>query len=157
MAVNENPTDQDTAEAVASAMYAHDRVAPALAMVIEEVRPRYARLRMTVREDMLNAHHICHGGIVFTLADAAFAYACNSENHSTLATCCTISFAAAARLGEELVAVAEAAVQHNRLGIYDVTVRTGSGRTVAVFRGHSYRTGGETLAEIGAPARRRGR
>jgi acyl-CoA thioesterase len=129
-------------------MYARDRVAPGFGMVIDQVRPRYARIRMRVRDDMLNAHGICHGGIVFTLADCAFAYACNSENRSTLALGCTINFAAAARLGEELVAVAEASVQHSRIGVYDVTVTGGDGRTVAVFRGQSYRVGGETLAHM---------
>jgi acyl-CoA thioesterase len=129
-------------------MYARDRVAPGLGLVIEEVRPRYVRVRMRVRDDMLNAHGICHGGIVFTLADCAFAYACNSENRSTLALGCTINFAAAARLGEDLVAEAEAAVQQARIGVYDVTVRGGDGRIVAVFRGQSYRVGGETLAHL---------
>ena len=97
---------QRLAEAVAAGMFALDRVSRGLGIEIVEVRPRFARMRMTVRDDMLNAHGICHGGVIFTLANSAFAYACNSENASSLATHCAIDFIDAARLGEVLVAVA---------------------------------------------------
>ena len=107
---------------------------------------------MTVREDMLNAHAICHGGVIFTLADSAFAYACNSENASSLATRCAVDFISAARLGEELVAVAEEKVRQSRMGVYDVTVTAEDGRVVAVFRGNSYRVRGETIPGIGGNA-----
>jgi len=136
---------QELAERVIARMYERDRVAPGLGVLIDEVRPRYARLRMTVRDDMLNAVDICHGGVIFTFADCAFAYACNSENKRTLATHCSISFAAAARPGEELTAVAEACVHQGRIGVYDITVTGDGGRMIAVFRGQSYQVTGESV------------
>jgi acyl-CoA thioesterase len=136
---------QELAERVIARMYERDRVAPGLGVLIVEVRPRYARLRMTVRDDMLNAVDICHGGVIFTFADCAFAYACNSENKRTLATHCSISFAAAARPGEELTAVAEACVHQGRIGVYDITVTGDGGRMIAVFRGQSYQVTGESI------------
>ncbi len=141
---------------VAAAMYAEDRAAQALGIRIEEVAPQQARVTMTVREDMLNSHGICHGGILFALADTAFAYACNSENESTLALSCSISFASAARLGEVLTAVGTATVRQGRTGVYDVRVSADDGRTVAVFRGQSYRITGETVPGLGPAAGGRG-
>ena len=138
------------ASAVAEAMMRRDRIAPGFGIHLEEIRPRFCRVRMTVRDDMLNAHGICHGAVVFALADCAFAYACNAENRSTLATSCTVSFASAARAGDELTAVAEAQVQQNRIGVYDVAVTARDGRVVAVFRGHSYAVGGSTLDALDA-------
>jgi acyl-CoA thioesterase len=137
---------QKLAETVVSRMYALDRVAPGLGVRVEQVRPRYARIRMTVREDMINAVGICHGGAIFTLADCAFAYACNSENKRNLATHCSISFAAAAKLGEDLVAVAEECIHQSRIGVYDVRVTGDGGRVIAVFRGQSYQVSGESVA-----------
>jgi acyl-CoA thioesterase len=141
---------QRLAEAVSAGMFALDRVSRGLGIEIVEIRPRLARMRMTVRDDMLNAHGICHGGVIFTLADSAFAYACNSENASSLATHCAIDFIDAARLGEVLVAVARETVRQSRLGVHDVTVTAGDGRTIAVFRGNSYRVGGETIPGAGS-------
>lgn len=140
---------QRLAETVAQWMTARDRVGPGLGIVVEEVRPRYVRLGMRVRDDMLNAHGICHGGVIFTLADCAFAIACNSENHSTLASAASIEFLTAVGAGETLTAIGEARVQRPRFGVYDVTVTLADGRVVALFRGQSYRVRGETMAVEG--------
>lgn len=143
---------QAFSERVAAEMFARDRTAQSLAICIEAVRPGHARVSMRVRDDMLNAHDICHGGFVFLLADCAFAYACNAENRSTLALACTINFAATARRGEQLIAVGDASARAGRTGVYDVTVTAaGDGRTIALFRGHSYRIEGETIPGLGDP------
>ncbi len=141
--------DNDFAEIVAKGMYARDNAAQALGIRIEEMRPHYALARMTVRDDMLNSHGVCHGGIIFTLADTAFAYASNSENKATLAVSCTISFAAAVPAGAELTAVAEKRSRGGRTGIYDVTVTDGAGKTAALFRGNSYQVRGESVPGLG--------
>ena len=150
--MDDQAAPQELAERVIARMYERDRVAPGLGVLIDEVRPRYARLRMTVRDDMLNAVDICHGGIIFTFADCAFAYACNSENKRNLATHCSISFAAAARPGEELTAVAEECIHQGRIGVYDITVTGDGGRIIAVFRGQSYQVTGESVEGLEPPA-----
>ena len=151
--MNDDGQRRRLAEAVAEGMYALDGAARSLAIRVDGVQPGQARARMTVREDMLNSHRICHGGMIFTRADTAFAYACNAENKSTLATTCSISFASAAELGEELTAIAEERVRTGRTGVYDITVTAGDGRVVAVFRGNSYQVKGESVP--GLEARRR--
>ncbi len=130
--------DCSFAARIAAAMYARDRAARDLEIAVEEVRFGYARCAFTVRDSMLNGHDVAHGGYVFALADTAFAYACNSRNDVNVALHASISFAAPARAGERLVAVAEERARTRRTGTYDVTV-TESGRTVALFRGTSYR------------------
>jgi acyl-CoA thioesterase len=99
-------------------------------------------IAMTVRKDMVNSHDICHGGLIFTLADSAFAYACNSENHNTVAAGARVDFLVPGRLGDRLTAVAERVSQGGRTGIYDVSVTNQQGKTVAMFRGNSHRIGG---------------
>ena len=109
---------------------------------------------MRVREDMVNGHAICHGGYIFTLADSAFAFACNSYDVTTVAAHCEISFLRPARLGEMLVAEAEERHRRGRSGIYDVTVRGADGETIALFRGWSRSIGGSVRAgEAGKSAR----
>ena len=100
---------------------------------------------MTVRNDMVNGHALCHGGLVFTLADSAFAFACNSYNFNTVANGCTIEFLASAHEGDVLTAVAHERSQVGRNGIYDVEVRNQDGVTVAHFRGKSTRIKGEVV------------
>jgi acyl-CoA thioesterase len=141
---------QALAEAVAETMWARDRATNALGMKIEEVRPGYARISMVVRGDMVNGHHICHGGLIFTLADSAFAYACNSYNKNTVASACNIDFLAPGREGDVLDAEAIEQSQAGRTGVYDVTVRDGAGKTIALFRGKSYRISGEVIAGLAA-------
>lgn len=142
-------TDPQTlAEQTAEAMWSRDRAAQALGMHIQQVAPGRARLTMKVRSDMVNGHHICHGGMIFTLADTAFAYACNSYNNNAVASACHIDFLAPAKEGETLEAIAEERSQSGRTGVYDITVRTASGKTIALFRGKSYRINGEVIAGL---------
>jgi acyl-CoA thioesterase len=133
---------QSVAEASARAMYAQDRASQALGMRILEIRPGYARLAMSVREDMVNGHKICHGGLIFTLADSAFAFACNTYDLVTVASSGSIEFLLPARLGDELTAIAEERSRSKRTGVYDVAVRNQRGECVAMFRGRSHEIGG---------------
>lgn len=139
---------QALAEATATAMWSRDRAATALGMRILSVKPGYAKLAMAVRLDMVNGHHICHGGMIFTLADTAFAYSCNSYNKNTVASACNIDFLAPAKEGDTLEAEAIEQSQSGRTGVYDVTVRTQDGKTIALFRGKSYRIQGEVIAGL---------
>lgn len=128
---------QRIAEATRDAMWPQDQASRALGMRVLDVGPGRARLRMSVRPEMCNGHHICHGGMLFSLADSAFAYACNSYNAVTVANHCAITFIASAREGDALVADAVERHRGGRTGVYDVTVTTRTGRLIALFRGHS--------------------
>ncbi len=141
------PAD-DLAHACAVAMYARDRAAQALGIVVLETRAGYARVDMTIIESMLNGHDIAHGGLIFTLADTAFAYACNSRNDVNVALQCSISFTSAARLGERLIAVGQQrSGTTGRTGVYDISVvRADDEELVALFRGVCYRLKGTVLA-----------
>ena len=139
---------QALAETTASAMWSRDRAAQGLGMRILGMKPGYAKLAMPVRADMVNGHHICHGGMIFTLADTAFAYSCNSYNKNTVASACHIDFLAPAKEGEMLEAEAIEQSQSGRTGVYDVTVRSTTGKTIALFRGKSYRIQGEVIAGL---------
>jgi len=138
---------QALADATAEAMYSRDRAAQALGLKIVRVQPGASLLTMVVRPDMVNGHHICHGGMIFSLADTAFAYACNSYNKNTVASACHIDFLAPAKEGETLEAEAVERSASGRTGVYDITVRVGS-RTIALFRGKSYRINGEVIAGL---------
>jgi acyl-CoA thioesterase len=136
------------AAAVGREMLAQDRASRALGMVLEEIGPGFARLRMTVRDDMLNGHDICHGGLIFTLADSAFAFACNARNRVTVAAAAEIHFLSPATKGETLLAVARERAGAGRSGIYDIEVtEAASGRIVALFRGRSHRIEGSIVEE----------
>jgi acyl-CoA thioesterase len=136
---------QDLAKRVADAMFSRDNASRGLGMRIVRVGPGQAELTMAVRSDMVNGHAICHGGLVFTLADSAFAFACNSYNFNTVANGCTIEFLAPAHEGDVLTAVAHERSQVGRNGVYDVEVRNQDGVTIAHFRGKSTRIKGEVL------------
>lgn len=138
---------QVVAEASANAMYAQDRASQALGMRILEIRPGYARLAMSVREDMVNGHKICHGGLIFTLSDSAFAFACNTYDLVTVASSASIEFLLPARLGDELTAIAEERSRSKRTGVYDVAVRNQRGECVALFRGRSHEIGGSIVVK----------
>lgn len=143
-------TDSDaqaTAERAAAAMWARDRASSGLGMRIVAVGPGHAELSMTVREDMLNGHDICHGGFIFTLADSAFAFACNSYNLTTVASGCSIDFVAPARLGDVLIARAQEQSMSGRTGVYDIVVSTAQGGRIALFRGRSYRIKGHVVTD----------
>ena len=137
----------ELAHRVAHAMLAEEGTGPAWGIVIEEARAGYARLRMTLRTDMLNGHRIAHGGMVFSLADTAFAYVCNGGNERTVAAQASIVFLDAAKEGEVLIAEGEELCRVGRSGVTRVRVRTEEGRPVAEFTGYS-RTIGGTLVDV---------
>lgn len=130
----------ETAKQVAEYMLRHDRASQRLGIEIESVGEGVAVLTMTVRDEMLNGLDILHGGITFTLADSAFAFACNSRNRKTVALNATVSFIAAARAGDVLTANAREVSLSGRTGIYDVSVSNQNGELIAEFRGTSYGT-----------------
>jgi len=125
-------------------MWASDTASQALGMEIIEVGPGRATLAMTLTEAMLNGHEIAHGGFVFTLADSAFAFACNSYGERTVAAHCAISFITSAAKGDRLIASAREVSRSGRSGIYDVRV-SANGTVVAEFRGYSRTIGGSLL------------
>jgi acyl-CoA thioesterase len=125
------------ARAAAQAMYEADACSRALGIELLEVRAGYARMRMAVRPDFLNGHRICHGGLVFTLADSTFAFACNSYNINAVASGCSIEFLRPVHGGDVLTAEAIEQTLSGRNGIYDIRVTNRAGETVAMFRGKS--------------------
>jgi acyl-CoA thioesterase len=133
------------ARAVAQAMYEADACSRALGIALLEVRRGYARMCMPVRPDFLNGHQICHGGLIFTLADSTFAFACNTYNINTVAAGCTIEFLRPAAGGDVLTAEAEEQVLSGRHGIYDIRVTNQAGDLVAMFRGKSAQIKGTVL------------
>ena len=148
-------TAQQIAEAARDAMWRNDRASKALGMQVLAIGPGSATLCMTVREDMLNGHDICHGGLITTLADSAFAFACNSYNEVTVASGFDVNLIAAGHLGDVLTASASEVSKAGRTGVYDVTVRNQRGQPVAAFRGRSYTMKGKALVEglpVGKPA-----
>jgi len=140
-------TPQQVAEATRDAMWKDDRASKALGMQVLAVGPGTATLVMTVRDDMLNGHDICHGGLVTTLADSAFAFACNAYNEVTVASGFDVNLLAAARLGDVLTASAVEVSKSGRTGVYDITVSNQRGERVAAFRGRSYTMKGKPLVE----------
>ena len=131
-------TPQHVAEAARDAMWANDRASKALGMQVRAIGPGTATVTMTVREDMLNGHDVCHGGLVATLADSAFAFACNAYNEITVASGFDINLFAASRLGDVLTATAHEVSKAGRTGVYDIEVSNQRGEAVAVFRGRSH-------------------
>lgn len=129
------------ARACADAMWRDDRASTGLGMQLLSVAAGRARLSMVVRDDMVNGHGICHGGFIFSLADSAFAFACNSHGLHALAQHCAITFIRPAHRGETLIAEAIERHQGARAGIHDVRVTGADGSVVAEFRGHSRTTG----------------
>ena len=144
---NHNMTAQALAEAAAASMLSRDNATLAMGIALAEVRPGYARMTMTVRADMLNGHQTCHGGFIFSLADSAFAFACNSYNMNTVGAGCTIDYLAPGREGDVLTADAVEQARAGKSGIYDVKVSNQEGRTIALFRGKSIRVAGEVIQE----------
>ncbi len=132
----------DLARRSADSMWAGDAASRMLGMKVVAVAPGTATVSMTVREDMINGWDLCHGGLVASLADSAFAVACNSHGTVTVASGFDVSFLESARLGDELVAVASERALRGRSGVYDVTVRrAGDDSVIAEFRGRSRSTG----------------
>lgn len=139
------------ARKVADALYARDVTAQKLGMTIEDVGMGRCRLEMKVASDMVNGHDVAHGGYIFTLADTAFAYACNGRNQVTLAQHAQITFISPGRAGETLVADARELSRTGRSGLYDITVTGDDGRLVAAFRGASRSISGQTDPALGEP------
>lgn len=143
----ESKDRDEQARACALAMWSGDAASQGLGITLESVEAGRATLSMTVSEKMVNGHAICHGGYIFTLADSAFAFACNTYNQNTVAQHCAVSFLRPVQLGDKLIAKAEERWKEGRSGIYDVTVSTPEGETVAEFRGHSRTIKGTLLPE----------
>jgi acyl-CoA thioesterase len=127
-------------------MLADEGTGPAWGIVIEEARAGYARLSMQVRADMLNGHGIVHGGMVFALADTAFAYVCNGKNEKTVAAQASIVFLGSAGEGSTLIAEGEELSTAGRSGVTRVSVQTADGRPIAEFTGYSRTLGGPVIA-----------
>jgi acyl-CoA thioesterase len=148
-------TPQQVAEAARDAMSRDDRASRMLGLVVEAIGPGTATLTMTVRDDMLNGHDLCHGGLVATLADSAFAYACNAYNEFTVASGFDVNLMAPAHRGDVLTARATEVSKTGRTGVYDIVVSNQRGEAVAVFRGRSYTVKGRALVP-GLPVGRQG-
>ena len=130
-------TADDLARRCAERMYADDLASQSLGIVITDVAQGTAIATMIVRDDMVNGHGICHGGYLFTLADTAFAFACNTYDDVTVAAGADITFLRPVKSGDELAATAIELSRRGRSGLYDVTVRDSDGESVAEFRGRS--------------------
>ena len=137
----------ELASRVAHEMLAGEGTGPAWGIEIEEARAGYARLSMRLRADMLNSHKIAHGGMIFALADTAFAYVCNGANHASVAAQASIVFLDKAMDGETLIAEGQELAREGRAGVTRVAVRTSDGRAIAEFTGYS-RTIGGAVVEI---------
>ena len=136
---------QHLAERVRDTMFATDKAAHALGMAVSAISPGHASVTMTVREDMLNGFGICQGGLIATLADMAFAYACNSYNELTVASGFDVDLLGPGRLGDRLTASGRVVSQGSSMGVYDIDVTNQSGERIAVFRGRSYRMKGKQV------------
>lgn len=130
-------TPQELAEASARAMWNDDSASQRLGMTLDHIAPGRATLSMTVTEAMANGHGHCHGGYIFTLADSAFAFACNSYNQRVVAQHCAITYLIPGRIGDRLTATAHETARRGRSGLYDVRITNQDGAHLAEFRGHS--------------------
>jgi acyl-CoA thioesterase len=136
---------QKLAERVRDTMFATDKASHGLGLEISAISPGHASVTMTVREDMLNGFGICQGGLIATLADTAFAYACNSYNELTVASGFDVDLLGPAKPGDRLTASGRVVSQGSRMGVYDIEVTNQSGERIAVFRGRSYRMKGKQV------------
>ena len=143
-------TLQQVADAVRAAMLAEDRATRSLGMTVDAMAPGSATLRMAVRADMQNGFGICHGGLITTLADSAFAFACNSYNVMTVASSLAVELLAPAREGDLLSAQATEVSRSGRLGVYDIVVTNQRGERVALMRGRSYAMKGKVVVALPA-------
>ena len=125
------------AEEIARLIWREDEASKWLGMELEEVRAGYARVSMEVRAQMVNGQKLCHGGLIFALADSSFGFACNAHNHKAVAASCTIEFLRPGALGDRLTAEATETARAGRSGFYDVKVTNQRGDLVALFRGKS--------------------
>jgi len=143
--VPDSDTRQVRAERAVEALWSGDAASRQLGMSIESCGPGRATVTMRIRPDMVNGHGICHGGLIFALADSAFAFACNSYGDSTVAAGAAIDFLRPAREGDELRAVASERWRRGRSGIYEIEVQNQKGEAVALFRGRSHQIAGRLI------------
>ena len=136
---------QRTAERAVEALWRGDAASRGLGMIIESCAPGRATVTMPIRSDMVNGHRICHGGLIFALADSAFAFACNSHGDNTVAAGASIDFLAPGREGDILRAVATERWRAGRSGLYEIEVRNQRGELVALFRGRSHQVAGRLI------------
>jgi len=141
---------QQTADLVREGMFRNDRASKLLGMQIVDVGPGRATLTMVIRDDMLNGHDICHGGLITTLADSAFAFACNSYNELTVASGFSVDLLAPGRLNDVLTARCTEVSKAGRTGVYDTEITNQRGERVAVFRGRSYTMKGKPAVPASA-------
>ena len=137
--------EQQLAIRCSESLHSRDQTAAMLGISIESSTPGKAVMRMTVRKDMTNGHAICHGGMIFTLADTAFAHACNNTNAMTVASACHIDFVAPAFVDDVLTGTAQERSRSGRTGIYDIDVTKQDGSLIAVFRGKSHQINGQVI------------
>lgn len=140
-------THEDLASACAQRMWSQDTASQDLGLSLDHIAPGQSVMSVTVSKGMTNGHGTCHGGYLFTLADSAFAFACNTYNQVTVAQQCSITFLAPAHLGDRLTATARERSRQGRSGLYDVTIENQNGDTIAEFRGNSRTTKGTILPE----------
>jgi len=138
---------QRIAKLAAEKLYGSDQASQMLGMTIDSIAPGSARVSMRVRPDMVNGHGICHGGLIFALADSAFAFACNSHGDNTVAAGAAIEFLAPGRIGDRLTASASERWRAGRSGIYEIEVRNDRDEAVALFRGRSHQVAGSLVDE----------
>lgn len=138
-------TGDALAKQVAAHLHANEGTAAAWGIEIEQIGEGFARVGLTLRSDMTNGHGTAHGGIIFALADTAFAYACNSRNVSTVAAAASIIFLSPVQVGEQIIAEAREDASVGRSGAYSVAVHAGDGRPVAQFQGFSRTVGGSLI------------
>ena len=150
MADNESLSPDDVAKTVAETMYRKDIASQHLGIALKDIGPGRAVMTMRVTGFMLNGHNICHGGYVFTLADTAFAYACNAYNQNTLAQSAQINFLNAVPPDSLLTATAEEQSRTGRTGLYDIAVTNEQGMVVALFRGNSHTIKGQMIPGLTA-------
>jgi acyl-CoA thioesterase len=136
---------QGIAERATKTLFDGDRASQMLGMTIESCAPGRATVSMRIRPDMVNGHRICHGGLIFALADSAFAFACNSYGENTVAAGAAIEFLAPGREGDVLRAIAEERWRAGKAGIYEIEVRNQRDETVALFRGRSHQIAGRLI------------
>jgi len=148
MTEEQHENAQRTADLVREGMFRNDRASKMLGMRIVDVAPGSATLAMTIRDDMLNGHDICHGGLITTLADSAFAFACNSYNELTVASGFSIDLLAPGRLDDVLTARCVEVSKAGRTGVYDTEITNQRGERIAMFRGRSYTMKGKPAVPV---------
>ncbi|MGC5698687.1 hydroxyphenylacetyl-CoA thioesterase PaaI [Pseudomonas sp. NFXW11] len=137
----------DLARRCGQHLFQRDRASNGLGMRLLSVAPGAARLGMSISAEMLQGHGTCHGGLIFTLADSAFAIACNSQDQATVALGCSIDYLAPAQLGDTLTADCHQQHRRGRTGHYAVRIENQHGQLIALFQGRSYQVRGTLLTQ----------